>query len=524
MATFDQTDVIAFLSTPRAFPQNQEQVQRIDTHISCVFLAGRVVYKLKKQLQFDFLDYSTLDRRRWACEQEVALNRRLAPQVYQGVVPVTHDGNGRFVINGTGEVAEWLVQMQRLPDSATLLHHIQHGTATAHQIVALGQMLGEFYRDQIVPPSAVAYEASANQYLRHLRNHITGNLAELAKNPLEADSQMVADVHGLQLRMLNLCPQLFAARVHAGLVVDGHGDLRPEHIYFLPDPVIIDCIEFNAEFRQVDVLDELAFLAVECERLGAEWIGQQLLADGIAMGDGPPDQLLIDFYSSYRACVRAKVHCLRTRQLPEQEVVESRRSALSYLELAARHAQQLVRSLLVIVYGLSGTGKSTFATALGKSLNFNVLSTDVLRKKLMGNTTAAERYKPENRQQVYQALLEGASERLTAGESLVVDGTFAQRDVRQQANEVAQRNHAMVLFVHCQCTEEVALSRIATRLQERTSPSEATANVYHQQAESFESDQELSAPIVTINTERELEANLADVKKILFPCEDGTLR
>jgi predicted kinase len=311
---------------------------------------------------------------------------------------------------------------------------------------------------------------------------------------------------------------LFAERARSGFVVDGHGDLRPEHIYFLPEPVIVDCIEFNAEFRRIEALDELSFLAIECERLGAQWIGKQLLAGELATAGGPPNPLLVDFYSSYRACVRAKVHCLRARQLSEQEAIESQECVQSYLELAARHAERLERPLLVIVYGLSGTGKSTISTALGNSLGFAVLSTDILRKQLMGSATPTERYRPESREEVYQALLAQASERLATGESLVVDGTFAQRRIRQQAIDIAHRNHAMVLFVHCECREQVALKRIARRMQDHTSPSDATTDVYLQQAASFEADQPGSAAVVTIDTERDLEVNLAQVREILFPC------
>lgn len=514
----DQQQVLDFLSSPAAFRHERGEVKRIDTHISCVFLIGDSVYKLKKQLHYDFLDYSTLDKRRWACEQEVTLNHRLAPDVYRGVVAVTRENNGEFTIDGAGEAVEWLVHMRRLPDDATLLHHIEAGSASSQQISTLSAKLAVFYRQQVATAREVANPQSAQAYVSHLESHVRGNWEELAHESHGIDQQLVDHVHRCQWRYLALQAFLFTARFTLGQVVDGHGDLRPEHIYFLPEPVIIDCIEFSAEFRQIDVLDELAFLATECEALGADGIGRQLLDEyRTASGDGF-EPLLVDFYASYRACVRAKVHCLRARQLVEAESTKSRERAASYLQLAARHAARLDRPILIVVFGLSGTGKSTVAEALGESLQVDVLSTDTVRQQMFAELENEARYQPENRQQVYDEMLMQAGDRFktAAKRVVIVDGTFSTQQQRQQALKVARECGALTLFVHCQCSEQTALERIAARQQRGDSLSEATVEVYRQQVQAFEApgDDE-QARVVTIDTDRDLAANVQAIRETL---------
>jgi aminoglycoside phosphotransferase family enzyme/predicted kinase len=522
MTISDQTEILDFLSRADTFPGEQHPPQRIDTHISCVFLTSQTVYKLKKQLKFDFLDYSTLERRRWACEEEVRLNRRLAPDVYQGVLSVTRETSGQLTLHGLGEPVEWLVQMRRLPEDATLLHHIEAGTVTQHQIRSLSAKLAKFYQTQQAQAQAAPTSLAGSDYLDRLQRYIRDNLKEFARERAACESGVldaaeIAQIHRRQLRWLGLHPKQLAARPVAGKVVDGHGDLRPEHVYFLPEPVIIDGIEFNAELRQIDVLDELVFLATECEALGAEWIGRQLLDEYRAASQDDYDPALSDFYASYRACVRAKVHCLRARQLPPPEAEESLHRASDYLRIAAKHAERLAGPVLIIVYGLSGTGKSTLAAALGLALRIETLSTDALRQELFADAPPKERYRPENRQRVYDELLQQAGEQLAAGKWVIVDGTFAQASQRQDAIDTARIQGAMVLLVHCQCDPDVALRRIHQRMRRGGSLSEATADVYQQQAHAFAPDDAIEARIVVVDTAREVDENLQVVFQILNP-------
>src|SRR5439155_12847777 len=199
-------------------------------------------------------------------------------------------------------------------------------------------------------------------------SHVHGNLRELLAVKHHLPRGVVERVHGFQLQLLMLQPALFEGRVESGRIVEGHGDLRPEHIC-LSDPIqIFDCIEFSPDFRRIDVADELAFLAAECDFLGADWVGPQLLAAYRRQSGDIPPPILIDFYKSYRACVRAKVAALRADQLQGAAQSAAAAEAHQHLALADRHVESWSKPLVLVVGGLSGTGKTTLAKALASAL------------------------------------------------------------------------------------------------------------------------------------------------------------
>ena len=372
----EHESLVRWLARPEAYPHRPDRVEQIQTHISQVFLAGSHVYKLKKPVKFDFLDFSTRAAREQACREEVRLNRRLAPDAYLGVLPVVRGADGSFRWGGEGEVVDWLVEMRRLPTELTLesLHH--RGELQPADIDRLAGTLVRFYRS--LPPLTVTPQS----YIAQCTAHVRGNFRELLAVKHHLPRGMVERVHGFQLQLLLLRSALFAERAGAGRIVEGHGDLRPEHIC-LSDPIaIFDCIEFSPDFRQLDVADELAFLAEECDCLGADWVGPQLLrAYQDQSGDRPP-AVLLDFYKSYRACVRAKVAALRADQLEGPAHEAAAYEARQHLTLADRYATPWIRPLVIAVGGLAGTGKTTLATAIADALGAELLRTDVIRQEL----------------------------------------------------------------------------------------------------------------------------------------------
>ncbi len=270
--------IVDWLSQPAAYPQRPQRVEVIETHISLIFLAGENVYKLKRPIRYDFLDFTTIENRERDCREEVRLNRRLAPNIYLGIVPVTRAGDGRFQLNGDGPAADWLVHMRRLPTDHTLDALWRRGELRPEHIEQLIQLLADFYRS--LPPLPI----TPDEYRARYTEHVQGNLRELLAVAHHCPREVVQRVHAFQLQLLHLRPALFDARVHGGQIVDGHGDLRPEHICFCNPPAIFDCIEFNADFRQIDIADELAFLAAECDFLGADWVGRQLFEGFVLRG------------------------------------------------------------------------------------------------------------------------------------------------------------------------------------------------------------------------------------------------
>lgn len=477
--------LLAWLSNPAAYPHQPPDVRCLETHISCVFLAGSEVYKLKKPVQYDFLDFSTLWAREHACREELRLNRRLAPHIYLDVVPVTSTADG-FALGGDGEVVDWLVHMRRLPEDRMLDALQRRGDLLTQHIDQLAELLVRFYSHS--QPVAM----TGDQYRDRCLAHVQANRTELLAVSHHLPRGVVERVHGFQLQLLQLQPELFASRVQAGRIVEGHGDLRPEHIC-LSDPIaIFDCIEFNAEFRQLDVADELAFLAAECDFIGADWAGPQLLQRYQELSGDYPPPILIDYYRAYRACVRAKVAALRADQVEGAAREQAAQEAARHLALADGYGAPHVQPIVLIVGGLSGSGKSSLARGLASSLGAELLSSDAIRREMFGYAARAHDvddglYRPELRRQVYQEMFRRAAAWHQQRVSVVLDATFGQAEYVTAAHAVAIDGDARVLAIQCWCPPEVARQRIIARAQAGHDASEANVTVYEQQRAKWES-------------------------------------
>jgi aminoglycoside phosphotransferase family enzyme/predicted kinase len=485
----DSRAIVDLLRRPATHPDRPKTVECIETHISWVFLSRQFAYKLKKPVKFDFLDFSTPELRRQACEAEVRLNRRLARHVYLGVEPIVRQDGRRPVLalSGNGTPVDWVVKMRRLPAERALDQLIRAGQISADEVRQIGLVLSTFFRHS--PPLVLQSEVHRHRLL----DHILANVAELANREHGLDASVVRRVHEAQRRLALLAPDVFDDRVRDGRIVDGHGDLRPEHIYLVPHPTIIDCVEFSADLRQLDVLDELCFLAMECARLGAAWIGDQILAHyEEASGDHPPP-MLVAFYKMYRACVRAKVATLRASQLTGDERQNALSTAGDYLAAADNYSREMGSPFVVVVRGLTGTGKSTIARRLGDLFEVEVLETDAIRRELFGASVSPAgyeqgNYEPSKRAGVYIELLRRARLLLEERRSVVLDGTFVAAEYRMSAARLAAETGAALLIVDCRCPAAVARSRIAARLLEGGSRSESRPDVHGLQMKAEEPD------------------------------------
>ncbi len=483
--------LVEVMSQPAAYArlpgESTEHVECVETHISWVFLTDRFAYKLKKPVRFDFLDFSTPELRLEACLNEVRLNRRLAPAVYLGVEPITCSRHGRLTLGGGGMAVDWVVKMRRLPEERALDRLLVERRATPAEIDALAARLSAFY--ERLPPLPI----QADVYRRGIEAHVEGNHRELLKAGDRMDVDLVHRVHAAQLRLLRLVPGLLDERVCDGRIVEGHGDLRPEHVYLMPHPTIIDCIEFNSELRQIDVLDELGFLAMECDRLGAAEAGERILRPYLMASRDRAPAALLAFYKMYRACVRAKVALLRARQVSRGNGSGAAGPAEEYLALADGYAPALGPPFALVVFGLSGTGKSTLAAAMGEALDVEVLSSDAVRDELCQpqDRTAGYgegRYTPDRRRRVYEEMFRRAGAVLGRGNSVILDATFLAADMRREAVSLAARHGAEPLLVRCQCPDEVVLERIGARAASGTSLSEAGPEVYRHQKREVETE------------------------------------
>ena len=479
------------LRSPAAYPGSTSKVEFIETHISRVFLVADRVYKLKKPVRFDFLDFTTIEKRKAACKEEVRLNRRLAPDVYLDVVPVVTTDEGSIHVAGQGTVVDWAVVMRRLPAEENLERQIADGRVPATAAARIADMLVGFY--QQTPKISL----SGAEYRRRIEAHVHDNLAALESSQLP--SETVRRVHEAQLRYLRFHADVFDGRVASGLIVDGHGDLRPQHIYFDPEPIAIDCIEFNAEFRQLDIADELCFLEAECDILQEDALGAAISDEYYRRHpDAEPESQLRAFYNSYRACVRGKVDALRASQISDPaEQQAAFGHALRYLQLADRYRVPLGSPWLIVVRGLMGSGKSTLAKAIADSIGARWLQTDAVRAQVLESppdeqveSYGSGRYSPENRQRVYEEMFQRANKLLREQRSAVLDGTFLSAALRQRAVELASACGAHSLILRCDCPADLAKSRIEQRKTGNAERvlSEARADLYDIQAREEEPD------------------------------------
>jgi aminoglycoside phosphotransferase family enzyme len=319
---------VAMLQRPDSYPSRPEKVDVIETHMSWVFLADQLVYKLKKPVRREFLDFSTVEARHRNCEREVELNQRLGGSVYYGIVPLIKRPDGRLQLEQEGTVVDWLVKMRRLPARHMLDAAISSHTVSAADIHKLGQTLIDFYGRSA--PVAVG----AAEYRERFEDDIQANHSELSKPHYGLSLPRVDGLIRAQQDFLARYGAQFVQRALDRKIVDAHGDLRPEHICLTPEPVIIDCLEFNREFRLLDPVDELAYLAMECERLGAAHVGDQVLRQYLdATGDSAPKEL-IWFYKTFRACLRAKIAIWHIVDHDVRNTGKWRQRASDYLKLA----------------------------------------------------------------------------------------------------------------------------------------------------------------------------------------------
>lgn len=497
----DPQTIARFLRDPASYPDHPESVELVETHISRVFLTPQYAYKLKKPVQFEFLDFSTVERRHHACCQELRLNRRLAPDVYLDIIPITLDAAGRLILGGAGTPVDWVVQMRRLPANRALDVLLNENQVTAELTSQIADYLAGFYAGlSPIPTNGTEYRAALD---RHIRANADTLLAEL---PAERDR--IERIRCAQLKFLLLQADSFDLRTKEGRLVDGHGDLRPEHIYLEDRPVVIDCIEFSDELRKVDIADELGFLAMECEQLGAAQVGDQVLAAyrRRCLDEFPASLLL--FYKCYRAVVRTKVTLLRADQAVNSTRASLMRPVRKYLGWADKYASALGRPCLVVFSGLMGSGKSTLAARLAESFGARRLSTDTIRRTMLGLSDAPAaygegKYEPGLRQGVYEELFRQGAEVLRRGQSVVLDGAFLTRALRTRARELGTRGGAVALFVFCECPREAALYRIQGRARAANDTSEARPELYDLQAREFEPLWD-EGPAVTVDTTHEL--------------------
>ena len=506
----------AALARPDTYPHHPATVERRETHISWVFLAGRRAYKLKKPLVLDFLDYGTPERRRAMCEEEVRLNRRLAPQLYLGVRGVRMTETGVELTSADDPRAvEFLVEMRRYDERHTLAAALNRGQLSREQIRAVGERLARFHAS--APPARDA-EALGRAVERRFEDNVHELLA-LVEQRDEIGRVLALErfVHAY----ITGHAATFAARASQGCVREGHGDLRAEHVLLEGGVQIVDCVEFDRRLRELDVADDLAFLIFDLIAQDGEAVAEVLLEAYRDAGGDAGEDSLIAFYAAYRALVRAKVALLRAAQLPADgaERAAAAARARELILVSERFAWQARRPLLIVVCGLPASGKSLLAASLAESAGLPHGSSDEIRKQLAGipatQRAPAHSYSPEWNVRTYEALARHARECLSARGGAILDATF-RHAVDRRAFTAALGSAAPLLFIECLAPGRVLAERAAGRERELGRISDADAAVVQAELGSWEPlDEVPAAAHVSLRTDRPLEHVVGDVMALL---------
>ncbi|MFI1583758.1 AAA family ATPase [Embleya sp. NPDC020630] len=420
--------------------------------MAVVYFAGDRAVKLKKPVDLGFLDFSTLEARRKACRNEVALNQRFAPDVYLGVGDVREEN---------GDVVDHLVLMRRMPSNRRLSRLIREQASVDVVLRDVARMLAVWHARAPRGPR-IDWQGSRDALLGRWTDSFE-QVRALPPSITNRVSRAVEEIEQLTSDYLSGREELFAGRIDDGRIVDGHGDLIADDIFCLDDgPRVLDCLEFDDALRSLDGLDDATFLAMDLERLGAPALAEKFLHWYVEFSGDPAPTSLWHHYVAYRAFVRAKVALLRCAQ------GDARCAPLAeeLTDLTLRHLYAgAVR--LVLVGGLPGTGKTTIAGGIADSLGMTVLSTDRLRKESVGrgpNEVAdPSMYAPDRIAANYDALLARARRLLALGESVVLDATWNAAETRSEALGLAHETGAALTQIRCTASESVTARRLASR-------------------------------------------------------------
>ncbi len=520
--------MLAFLGDRNSFPHGPESVRLLQTHASYVAIASPFVYKIKKPVDFGFLDFSTLDKRKFYCEEEVRLNSRMSSDVYLEIVPIYRTSGG-LSFSGTGDPSEYAVKMRQLDDRWFMKRMLEEGSVDKEQIDRIVEVLCDFYTGQSSTPEVAEWGR-----IRRLRITTDENFdqteaytGDLISRPAFSTIKSYTD------RFYAANTRLFNRRRAEGFILDCHGDLHLEHIHLEPGKLTIyDCIEFNKRLRFLDIANDVAFLSMDLD-VHEEHSLASYFAEKISVELRDPDlPALLDFYKCYRAYVRAKVNSFRSAsgEIPEEERDVSRSAARRYYSLSLQYALAGSTPMVIIVMGNVGTGKSRHAHRLGEALGWPVYSSDAIRKKSAGLPLfersgidkRGELYTRERTEEVYGALADAAVKHGAKGVGCVLDATYGDPGHRDRLRARTKNAGLRHCFVELQSPVDEVKQRLEARSDADDVVSDARAEDLPMLLEKYEAPDPLEDVFhFTVSTEPDREAVSEEIMQMLSRLMNG---
>ena len=489
---FDRASMVRDLSRASAYPHPAKDIKHIETHTSDVFLAGEYAYKIKKPVRFEFLDFTSDEQRLHFSFQELQINEDLASGIYEGMSEVCLDDGDGYSIDTGGRAVEFAIRMKRLPDEARLDLLLENGEVTTSEIQAITQVIVNFHAGAERSPREASYD-----FVEAIRAHTEANFEALLNSEVTTKWEpQILEITAFNRAFLEANESLLIERAHKGFVRDCHGDIHAGNIFLTEQTKIIDRIEFNPAFRTIDVASDAGFLTMDIARIAGMETADIFVDEYARKSGDSASRALLPFFAVYRAMVRAKVMALRLGQasIPDSERTRLSNGMSSYFDVAIAFMNRLRPRFLLLMCGLSGTGKSTLARELARSWHASRISSDRIRRKMVHNCeeqlgeplSMTRRYSSEMTEWVYQEMCAHADRALQYRPRVIMDATFSKRSHRFAALRIGRQYSVPAWLLHSTADNDTLSQRLDTRSAEEADGSEATSAILDNQAFEFE--------------------------------------
>ncbi len=502
--------IVAALRRPESFDHPASGFEILETHISYVLLTGTYAYKLKKPVDLGFLDFSTLEKRKFFLDEELRLNRRLAESLYLDVVPVTGDVGAPVMGGEDGPILEYALKMHQFPQRDRLDRVLQRGELLPVHIDEIARQVAVFH--QRLPEAELsAPYGTCDQ----IREQVMANFESLSGASLDhAPGRALSNLEHWTRDQLGVLEEVFSSRHRSGAIRECHGDMHLANIALLDGRMVIfDCIEFSPALRFVDVMSEVAFLLMDLDFFGRGELARRFLNKYLERTGDYAGLMVLDFYRVYRSLVRAMVNSIQCRESRDAEQRQDRKERIAkYIRLAQAYSKERPKPLLMITHGLSGAGKTVVSERLVEQLGAVRIRSDVERKRLFGLPASSRSgarhhiYGDDATALTYERLREIAGSILSYGYTVIVDATFLKKAHRLDFQRLAKERGVSFLVLDIQAPIDELRARIVSRARQRTDASEADLDVLAKQLEAREpvAGEERSHTLV-VNTGRTIE-------------------